>query len=436
MAMATKLRKVTIASLLMAVSVVLFFQNCSAVKINAPASNSRTPGEVAELSLNTKKTLQILGRLSVKSAYDHPLVSKMEELVKEDKLFDAALLATETDAFVNIVVRDFAAKMSNREQSATAPLNDMITTIVGIARDDLDAREMLSGDFFYYAPDAPGVTKKTIDNHVVRTHAHYDELEREQTNLAKHLTQSRQMVIGSSGSAMELTDAAGVLTSRAFMMAHAVAGTNRRIVEYAFSQFLCSPIEEWADTSIPDGYVGRDITRMPNDLYKSKCVGCHAPMDALRPAFAFVDFAYTNTSGFTEYQKRYTSENLDAKTVAAVPADEQLVPTKFRRGQQVFAEGFIVQDSKWENFTSDQFGWRTPRQGEGMKSFGRMLAHSRAFSTCMARRALHSVCYFPLEKKAPENLVDRLADDFESHGYKLRRLFAQAISQPECTEGL
>ncbi len=385
--------------------------------------------------------MTILQRLSSKVPIQDPTYVQMKALIAEGKTREAAELAVHTDGFLNNTVRDFATKMSNREESMSADLNDMVATIIGIARDDLDARQMLTGDSLYYAPNA-GLTNSDLEQHIVRSNLHYAELETKRLNLAKILSKAPSQQVIINGQMQPMPDSAGVLTSRAFMSSHAAAGTNRRLVEFSMSQFLCAPIASWANTSIPDGYVGRDIGRLPSTQYKSKCVGCHAPMDALQPAFAHLDFSFSETTGFIDYMKSYPFDpdptNPSVLNVA-VPAAEQKVVTKFRRGKEVFPLGFAVQNNHWENFIETDLGWKTSRQGTGLKDFGRMLAETDAFSQCMALRAFSVVCYDPiattnLTRKSP--VIQKLAKDFEASGYNLRSLFAETVTQPECLEGL
>jgi len=379
--------------------------------------------------------MAIYQRLGTKVPVDSPQMLQMQALVESGRLTAAAELAMANDDFYNVAVRDFAAKMSNREESVTNPMNDFIATVIGITRDNLDAREMLTGNYFYYAPNAP-VVNKNIEAHLVRSNLHFEELDASHANYAQYLVKNDgQFVIGPGGVMTAMTDPAGVITSRAFLSSHAIAGTNRRLVEFAFSQFLCAPIEEWANTNIPDGFVGRDIGRSPAELYRSKCIGCHAPMDALRPAFAYINFVPSGNAGFPLFRATYTADPRDAQPDVVdvpVPAAEQLVPSKFRRNKSVFTDGHAVATDAWENYTNESFGWRGGRRGNGMNGFGKMLAESRRFSECMARRVFKSVCYKNIPEDQPGLLYD-LAQAFEDSKYRLRTLFARAAASPACT---
>ena len=99
------------------------------------------------------------------------------------------------------------------------------------------------------------------------------------------------------------------------MAAHAIAGTNRRLVEYSFREFTCMPIDKWADASGPDTYIGRDVDRFPGGVHQkftTTCRACHSGMDSLRGAFARYTF-----SGLTYKisQASWNPENLDQSSV-------------------------------------------------------------------------------------------------------------------------
>lgn len=411
------------------------FQQCGPVPIESLDSSSNNL-EGLSLSSEVDATASTLvQRLSHVTSIDDPVMAKVKDLVARGQVKAAALEATKTDGFYNNVVRDMATKMSNREQSMAGVLNDFVATFIGVVRDDLDARLLVTGNFIYWAPNAVA-TNKNIRNDVVMSNKHYELLDSSHINLAKNLVRYDGIpVMGPTNVVESLSDPAGVISSRAFMMAHASAGTNRRLVEYSMMQFLCAPIAEWANTSLSDAFVGRDIGRDPSPVFKSKCVGCHAPMDAMRPAFAHVDYVFSSSTGYTQYGLVTTADPADSGTgTVAVPAAEQSVVSKFRRAKSVFPNGYAVQNDQWENLTSDRYGWRTSMQGRGMNGFGKMLGDSQAFSRCMAKRAFEAVCYQEVPIQG-EPFLQNVADEFENSKYSLRSLFADVITRPECLKG-
>ena len=98
---------------------------------------------------------------------DHRDILAMESLLKEKKSIAAAEIATNHPNFINITIRQMAAKMSNRTGEMDIPLNDMMATIMGIVRDNLDAREMLVGNFSYQG-DPNKISKLPMSREVHR----------------------------------------------------------------------------------------------------------------------------------------------------------------------------------------------------------------------------------------------------------------------------
>ena len=71
--------------------------------------------------------------------------------------------------------------------------------------------------------------------------------------------------------------------------------------------------------------------------------------------------------------------------------------------------------------------------GSGVGSLARMVADSRGFSRCMVRKAFQAVCRrSPLA--AEENLVRSLADQFETDGYHMRRMYENVAVNPNCVQ--
>ncbi|UOF02062.1 hypothetical protein [Bdellovibrio reynosensis] len=112
------------------------------------------------------------------------------------------------------------------------------------------------------------------------------------------------------------------------------------------------------------------------------------------------------------------------------------VATKMNKGS--YAYGFVVKsDSFVNNATLGSkatfFGWRGPNKdgGNGPKDFGRMLADSRRFSQCMAKRVYEGVCMKKLESTQYTTLV-RLGDRFEALNYNLKGLYQEIALDPVC----
>ena len=225
-------------------------------------------------------------------------------------------------------------------------------------------------------------------------------------------------MIVQNGMTVAHPDPAGILTSVAFLAAHALAGTNRRLVEYSFREFMCQPITNWADGTSPDDHIGRDVDRMPGgspNKFLTTCKNCHANMDGMRGAFGLVDYDANN----------------------GIPTFGTTIVAKMLRNADVYPAGFKMTDTSFINYTNvgnnaDQFGWGSAQMtGTGIKQFATMLSKSKGFSRCLVRRVFTDVC-----KRAPaateETMVRSVADQFETSNYHLRNLFETVALRPEC----
>lgn len=392
------------------------------------------PEPDSEISDYRTKAAILYQRLAgVKVPIDHPDLKLMENELAQGNDQAAAAIATATPSFYDVTVRDFAALMSTRDETLRAPMSDFIATIVGVARDDIDARLLLSGNFYYRSKEAGlANNSKAVITDVLTSNKHYEEIDKQGLSLYEVLEKvDGQLVMASIAATVSHPDPAGILTSRAWMEAHASAGTNRRLVEYTFREFLCAPMEQWADPSNPDDRVGRDVDRFPggsNVKFQTSCKSCHSGMDSFRGAFAKIDF-----------------ENDIVKHGSVLPVGTSVfqmkrsangISNKMNANSDVFPDGMGTTSSYWINqsirgLNSEYFGWRGSLQGSGIKSFGTMVANSKAFSKCMAKRAFSSVCKrFPTSAEAPKIL--KLAEDFESGGYKLRSLFEKVSIEEAC----
>ncbi|MES3037695.1 MAG: hypothetical protein V4736_07280 [Bdellovibrionota bacterium] len=378
-----------------------------------------TPNPNGEITIARKRAYDIfVGVTGTKVSIDDNRVVQMETLVAAGNEKKAVALATSDRAFYNVRLVNMAKKMSTREESAQVPLNDFVATFVGAVRDGVDARQLLTGNFFYRGdPEkmiAAGLTKfPDISDGAIRiSNAHYSQLEVRYSLYDVLVREDGQRVGGEGGIN---PDAAGLITTRAFMQAHADAGTNRRLVEYTFREFLCTPIQEWKDATRPDNMIGRDVDRFAgggNTRYQTTCKACHGQMDGLRQAFAYVDFP-NNSIGVS----------------AGVPLK------KFSSNAQIFPQGFVTKDNKWVNYVTgplnkDRFGWRGPLTGAGINEFGQMIANSKGFSRCMTKRLFTEIC-----KREPsvneEPVVRSIASDFEAT-YKIKDLAEIIAIHPSC----
>ncbi|MBY0314546.1 MAG: hypothetical protein K2Q26_03440 [Bdellovibrionales bacterium] len=427
----------------------LLFQNCS--KKNTSKSNisaSRTlasqtdspeSGVVLKSSVYTDMAQDIYQRITgVNAGLDNREIQEMSQYLENGNKLKAAEIAMQNKNFLNITVRDMATRLSTREANTLAPLSDFVATVIGVTRDNVNAKELLTGNFYYRAVDVPGVPQDIVAD-IIKSNNHYNALDTTGANLSAVLVrEDGQKIIGASGQVEVLSDAAGLLTTRAFMEAHAKAGTNRRIIEYTFKMFLCSPIQTWASTSRPDFYIGRDVGRNPSTEFNNKCKSCHSGMDAMRPATAHFDFFVENEAqktGFIKFNYDYKMDPRDedaTKIDRVVPDAEQKVPYKFRRGSSVYPDGFKVKNNSWSNYVPHKnFGWKTPLTGQGMNELGQMVASSEKYAECLVQNVFYSVCRRNMETK-DASALKYLTSQLISSNYNLQHLYKLTVLSSEC----
>lgn len=386
----------------------------------------------------------------VKWAADHPLITQAATMVAAGQRAEVAALATQQPQFLNVTVKNFALEMSTRDETIRIPLNDFAATIMGVVRDNTDARELLYGNFFYVGDPAripasiPNVIAdpNEMGRRVLSSNEHYEALDSKNNrldvgsvlmrvngqrlveNVIQVQNQPDQYVIVAN------PDPGGVLTSRTFIEAHAVAGTNRRPVEYTFRQFMCLPLEQWADALSSDVRIGRDIDRFPGGdhvKFQTSCKSCHTVMDGFRGAWARWDF---------------DNNRALQTTVRQGASDGNRVLNKLNRNNTVYPGGYVTTNDSWVNHAvrgvnATQFGWRgldkvTPvNTGIGVNAFGRLVANSQRFSTCMAKRVFKSVCRKELSDSEIAT-YSSLGTQFESLNYNMRNLYQIAALHPRC----
>lgn len=391
------------------------------INIDQNISNSR------ELALEIYKRLA-----GISTPIDNPVLIEMEAMINANNLLGAAKIATEESSFYNLVIRDFAARMSTREETINEPFNDFTATFIGVVRDNLDARLLLTGNMFYMGNTQVGVPNNMATD-ILGSNNHFSQLESNNYDYASVLESNPVQRIRTPGNGLvNHPDAAGVITSRTFMAAHATAGTNRRLVEFTMKQFTCNNMEDWADATAPDSRIGRDIDRFPGgegSKFLTTCRSCHSNMDGFRGAFARFDFS----DNFVKYSSFYNSGG----GVDAMEQNPVGVARKFNQNDQTYPSGYRTTDNSWVNNARSpanvqRFGWRgVTSTGVGVKQFARAVANSKAFSQCMVKKVYREICRRPVAN-FEQGMVDSVATSFESSGYKLKNLFETIAVRPEC----
>lgn len=404
--------------------------------LSSPAWAQVKPNvNAAEPSAMEAKARKLYERLTgTKLPVDSPLVAQMVDLMGKGDLLGAAKLATTDPNFYNITVKLMALELSTRDETIKIPFNDFAASIIGVTRDMTDARELLTGNF-YYAGSGTGIRSNVVADMLISDN-HYVDLETTRTNLAANLVRVEgQQIATSATTSVPNPDPAGVLTSRTFMGAHALMGTNRRLVEYTFREFMCVPLSEWADGGASDARIGRDIDRFPagdHMKFLTSCKGCHTVMDGFRGAFAKWDF---DGMGI----KHSAVNTRGAASNYTIATDAAGIVTKMNKNNTVFPSGYITTNDSYVNHATrtanaELFEWRgdAAAGGNGVKGFGTAVANSRRFSQCMAKRVYKTVCRKDIDAVKDINLLKKWGDEFEASGYKLKTLFESISVKPEC----
>ena len=368
----------------------------------------------AETSLQQAQLLY--SRLAaVKLSQSSPVLLNISQLIEARRWKEAADVAIGSADFSNVSLFQFFAPLSSRTENPDIELNDFIA--MGIANSFIDPvtnkdrpyTNLVDGDFTVTFNNAP----LSEANNTLLTTAF---------TARTVLTPAILKIVSPQRINIPSTAAAGLLTSRQFLKEHAIAGTNRRMVHYAFREFLCSDIKEWkdGDPAITDEFVSRDVSRAPGggiagaQQYQAECRTCHQLQDGMRNAFAKHDFSGTTSS--------------------AVYSAATVVPKI--NFNNLFPGGMVVTDDSWENkatrgANAARFGWRGPLSGNGAKAFGQMIGRSFRFSTCAVEKVFKQVCKRTLISDE-QSLKESLARRFEGDGYSLRGLFKSVALVPEC----
>jgi hypothetical protein len=339
----------------------------------------------------------------------------------------AAEIALQDPAFYNVTLKNWTAPWTNEEQTIFTPLNDYTATVIGMVRDDVDFRELLFGDIIY-----TGATSSlSLSPYSNSNNNHYEELEAlgpvtgdlsDDSILIKQLQSS---VTGLSSSAT-----AGVITTRASARAFLIQGTNRALFRFTMLNHLCNDLEQIKDNSRTPDRVHQDVARSPggdSQIYLNSCVGCHAGMDGLLGAYAYLDLA------FTEDGDGEVNEN-----TAALEYTPGEVQAKYLINSNNFKQGFITTDDSWINYWRNGpnalLGWndypgvqkdaKGHSYGNGPKSMGKELAYSDAFAQCQVKKAFKAVCFRDSDNYAADRSeVSTIVGDFVASGYKMKQVF-------------
>lgn len=423
---------------------------CAFVSLGAHAQDRSPAGEATWM----------LSRLTgVRFPSDSPLIAQMTSLIQAGDKKGAAAIAIQQPQFFSVTLKEMAASISTREETVAIPLNDFVASYIGVARDERDARELLYGDFYYTADPAKvaGLTPAipaNLNTDILLSNNHYVALERANVNVADSLLRVEGQRIPTSATAnIANPDPAGILTSHTWLAAHAVAGTNRRLVEYSLRSFMCLPLIGAADTGAPDLRIGRDVERSPGGdpaKFQSTCKGCHTVMDGFRGAFAKWDYqpglsnSANTPGGAIHVGNGVTNGNFQPRIDNNAADNAAGVMFKMNRPDFVqYTGGYVLRDDSFINnavrgTNATRFGWRglapdtsaLASRTNGVHTLGRLLANSQQFSRCFAKRVFDQVCKHEVD--GADAVFASLGMDFETNGYNIKKLFQSVAAHPKC----
>ena len=338
------------------------------------------------------------------------VLDAMATLISQGDPQGAAHLAMTDTHFYTNVLKNWITPWTNEAQTVFAALNDYTATVIGMIRDDVPFNEVLSADLVYVG--APGLVSSPyshIDN------LHYEELEANRIDLSdpSQLVPVPQSSL--SGSQLNSSDTAGIITTRAAGEAFFQAGTNRRMFRFTAMNYLCRDLEDLQDITLPADRIRQDVNRSPggdSSLFHNQCSGCHNVMDPVASAYAYYEW----------------DDNMGR--VVYTPGQVQ---GKYLLNAGIFAPGFITTNDRWDNYMREgqnyALGWRnTLSTGYGAKSLGVEIADSRAFSVCQVEKVFENVCFHPPGNPTERSEVGRIADIFETDNYNMKRVFAEVAA--------
>ena len=332
--------------------------------------------------------------------------AKIDQMVAAGIPDGAAQIAMNDPNFYAVTLKNFAAPWTNRDQNAFVPLNDYVTLVMGMVRDDVPFNQILTANLLYTGPGSVTPAPSPTSN------AHFEALEarmREPTFNQSQLVQTTQTAVyGTPAGAT-----AGAITTRAAAEAFFIAGTNRAMFRFTLMNHMCMDMEQVHDTSIAPDRIRQDVSRSPGGdsrVFLNNCIGCHAGMDPLAQAFAYYDFDETS---------------------ARLVYDSSAVNSKYFNNNATFGDGFVTPDDSWHNHwrqgQNALIGWSPtlPGQGNGAKSLGEELAGTQAFAQCQVKKVFKAVCLRDPVDANDRNKVDAMTNTFRN-AYNLKQVFAES----------
>ncbi|WP_444903357.1 hypothetical protein ACJJIU_17660 [Microbulbifer sp. CnH-101-E] len=364
------------------------------------------------------QALQIHSRITGTIPSESVLLDMAEDIANGDPA-SAAYTAMQHDDFYNVTLKNLATPWTNEEQDVFAPLNDYSATVIGMVRDDMDFRQLLSANILYTGNVSGLPSYSTSNNN------HYEALEAGGYSLKENLTRQSQ----SSLNGLPADATAGVITSRAAAKAFFSAGTNRAMFRFTMLNHMCRDMEQVQDSTRSPDRIRQDVSRSPGGdsrVFQNNCVSCHSGMDPMAQAFAYYDYVYDadndpeGNNGALDYND---AGDTDPETGSRVKAKNHINAANFPHGYQ-------LPDDRWDNYWREgpnlHLGWNSALSGSGngAKSLGEELANSRAFASCQVTKVFRQVCLRDPEDANDRARIEAITNNFSSSGYKLKQVYA------------
>jgi len=354
---------------------------------------------------------------------DAATLASMEADISSGDAIAAAYTAMQHPAFYSVTLKNIVTPWTNEEQTVFAPLNDYSATVIGMVRDDMDFRQILSADIVYVGDNSLALPAYSNSDN-----AHYEAMEKSGVSLLSGLVQQTQSSV--TGLAADAT--AGVITTRAAAKAFFIDGTNRAMFRFTMLNHLCNDLEQIKDATRPADRIQQDVSRSPGGdsrIFLNACLGCHAGMDPLAQAYAYYDFEYDSETDPDADNGRLVYNDIGMSD----PDTGTRVKKKYHINASNFKYGYATPDDRWDNYWRNGpnalLGWDTQAQGlaasgHGAKSMGIELANSEAFASCQVKKVFKAVCLRePIDTDMSQ--FDSTVSSFKSSNYNLKQVFAE-----------
>jgi hypothetical protein len=324
--------------------------------------------------------------------------------------------------YYNVTLKNFITPWTNETASSYEPLNDYTATVIGMIRDDMDFREILSADILYIADPSLGLPSYSNSNNNL-----YQALEDQAIDLEANLIQTTQSTITGLPSAAT----AGVTTTRAAAKSFFIDGTNRAMFRFTLINQLCTDLEPLKDITRSPDRIRQDVSRSPGGdsrIFLNNCIGCHTGMDPLAQAYAYYDFAHdtlNDPDGDAGSLSYNASGDIDADTGSRVKKKYQINADNFKFG-------FITENDNWDNYwragQNANLGWSNALtgSGQGAKSMGEELSNSEAFASCQGKKVFNQVCLRSAVDATARDQIDSMVTSFKSNSYNLKQVFSES----------